>query len=130
MDLKEKFFKETTHFSGCWMFLKKWNESKASKTLLSPCNFNSHHRGLSPQKCKKNFCPRKILTNVQIKYPIIMGDHGDILLYYLIDLSTNYMTQKNIWFHFMSCFIKKFYNQNCWIKFNLITFTLTCGWLH
>ena len=95
MDLKEKFFKETAHFSGCWMFLKKRNESKASKTLLSPSNFNSHHRGLSPQKCKKNFCPHKILTNVQIKYPIIMGDHGDILLYYLTDLSNKlYDTEK------------------------------------
>ena len=28
------------------------------------------------------------------------------------------------------CFIKKLCKQTCWMKFNLIAFTLTCGCLH
>ena len=115
------------------MFLKKWNESRASKTLLPPRNFNSLHRGLSHHKCNKKISPHKILRNFQIKCPNITGGGTmETLCYiiYLIDLSNKlYDTEKSL-ISFYVMFIKKFYNQTCWIKFNLITFILTCGWLH
>ena len=43
---------------------------------LPPYNFNSPHRGLSPHKCKKKFCPHKILANFEIKSPHYNGSGG------------------------------------------------------
>ena len=58
-----------------------------------------------------------------------------ILLYWLTWL-TNYDMKKFLVSFYamcylkMSCFIKKFSKQTCWIKLNLIACTLTCGCLH
>ena len=61
------------------MFLKKWNNETSNKYYSPPYNFNSPHRGLSPHKCKKKFCPHKILRNFQIKSPIIMGGGAETM---------------------------------------------------
>ena len=44
--------------------------------LLAPHNFNSPHRGLSPHKFKKKFCPHKSLPSFQINSPHYNGGGG------------------------------------------------------
>ena len=50
---------------------------------------------------------------------------------WLIDLANKLYEVERILisFYAMSFFIKKFCKQTCWIKFNLITYKLTCGCL-
>ena len=67
------FLKKTLYFSGCWLFLNKWNDESVVTNITPPYNFNSPHRGLSPHKCKKKFCPHKILANFEIKSPHYNG---------------------------------------------------------
>ena len=67
------FLRETLHFAGCWLFLKKWNNEGVVINITPPYSFNSPHTSISPRKCKKNFCPHKILANFQIKSPDYNG---------------------------------------------------------
>ena len=75
----QKFLKETLHFSGCWFFLKNWNNEDVVINITSP------HRDLcpptSPHKHMKKFCPHKILTNFKLSppitgFPIVGWGHG------------------------------------------------------
>ena len=47
----------------CWFFKDYFNVSCFWLTVKLP------HKGLSLHKCKKKFCPQKILPNFQIKFP-------------------------------------------------------------
>ena len=69
----KKFLKETFHFSGCWLFIKKWDNEGVVFNNTPPYNFNSPHRGLSPHKYMNIFCPNKILANFQIQSPHYNG---------------------------------------------------------
>ena len=51
----KKFLKETLHFSGCWLFLRKWNNEKIVILPSPPLP----HIILTPQKYKKTLCPTK-----------------------------------------------------------------------
>ena len=62
----KKFIKETLYFSGCRVFLNKWNNESVVTNIaptkqlyLPPSEFILH-------KCKKKFCPHKILANFKI----------------------------------------------------------------
>ena len=55
-DFQKEFLKETLHFSGCWLFLKKWNNESVVTNIILPTNV------------RKNV-PMKFLENFQIKSP-------------------------------------------------------------
>ena len=66
----KKFLTETLHFSGCWLFLKKWNNEIVVINIITPSyNFKSPIKVYPPHKSKKKFCPHKIFANFQIKSP-------------------------------------------------------------
>ena len=68
----KKLLRETLHFCGCWLFLKKWNNESVECSnmvinVTSPFVFNSPHRGLSCHKYRKKFFHHNILENLDIK---------------------------------------------------------------
>ena len=67
-----EFFTETLHFSGCWLFLKKWDNEIVVTNITTSILSWASHRDLFLHKSKKKNCLHKILANFQIKSHIIM----------------------------------------------------------
>ena len=67
----KKFLKERLHFSGCWLFLKKWNNESIVISITPPYIFNS------PVKVyKKKLYLYKILAIFQMKSPHYNKERG------------------------------------------------------
>ena len=62
----KKFIKETLYFSGCRVCLNKWNNESVVTKIAPTKQLYLPPSGFILHKCKKKFCPHKILANFKI----------------------------------------------------------------
>ena len=67
----KKFLKETLHFSGCWLFLKKWN-NESPGILLPNIIITLPIQVYPPKNVRKNFVFTKFWQIFKLSPPIIM----------------------------------------------------------
>ena len=104
---------ETLHFSGCWLFLKKWN-NEIIIILLPPFYFNSLIEFYPPTNLRKNFMPTKFWQVFKLIPPsppsiIIEGEGGGgshgltvskIQSYYKETVSFVSLSSRSFWYIF------------------------------
>ena len=70
----KEIFKETLHFSVCWLFLKKLNNEGVVINITPPYSFNSPIEVYPLTNVRKYFAPTKFWQIFKLSPPTIMGE--------------------------------------------------------